>query len=203
MAYVRKDHFHRKAKQDGFRSRAAYKLEELNRRFRLFRQGGRVLDLGAAPGGWLQVAAQAVGKRGRVVGIDRLSINPLPYAQLHILQGDLLDEEVQTQALELLGGRADCVLSDMAPNISGVRLTDCARSFELASLALHLAQACLKPRGAFVVKLFPGDEFEEFLAMMKQSFRKVRTTRPEATRKSSSEVYVIGTEFEGNKPETS
>ncbi len=195
MAYVRKDHFHQKAKKEGFRSRAAYKLEELDKRFHLFSKGGRVLDLGAAPGGWLQVAAKKVGKKGKVVGIDRLHINPLAEKNVVILRGDLLDEEVREQALTALGGPATCVLSDMAPNITGVRFTDCVRSYELAMLALGIARRTLRIGGAFVVKIFPGEDFDNFLAEMKQSFRKVRTTRPDATRKTSSEVYVIGTNF--------
>tara|TARA_B100001989_G_scaffold91931_2_gene63982 strand:+ start:3222 stop:3929 length:708 start_codon:yes stop_codon:yes gene_type:complete len=202
MAFVRKDHFHKKAKQAGLRSRAAYKLEELNKRFHLFKQNGKVLDLGAAPGGWMQVAAKAVGRHGRVVGIDRLEMDPLPFSQATILLGDLLDPIVQEQALKEMNGPADCVLSDMAPNITGIRLTDCARSHELAMIALNVARRCLRTGGAFVVKIFPGDDLEDFRKEMKHSFRKVRTTRPEATRKTSSEIYIIGTQFRGTEEHT-
>jgi len=199
MAYVRKDHFHKKAKQDGFRSRAAYKLQELNKRFKLFRQGYRILDLGAAPGGWLQVAAREVGKNGRVVGIDLLPIEPIHYKQVTFILGDLLDQEVRVAAIEAMGGFANTVLSDMAPNISGVKITDCARSFELCMLALEIARETLRPGGALVVKIFPGEDFEAFLKEMKASFSKVKTTKPEATRKTSHEVYVIGTGFRGDE----
>lgn len=199
MAFVRKDHFHRKAKQEGYRSRATYKLQEIQKRFQIFRRGSKVLDLGAAPGGWLQVTSEWIGREGHVVGIDRLPIEPLPAKNITILEGDLLDPLVQQHALETLGGPAHVVLSDMAPNISGIHVTDCARSFDLAMMALELARQCLIPGGSFVAKIFPGDEFEQFLQACRHSFRKVRTTKPEATRKTSSEVYVIGLEY---KPES-
>ncbi len=195
MAFVRKDHYHQKAKREGYRSRAAYKLQEIQKRFRIFRRGGKVLDLGAAPGGWLQVASEMVKREGRVVGIDLLPIEPLSKRNITVFEGDLLDPAMQEQALEAFGEKATVVLSDMAPNISGVRVTDCARSFELAMLALNLARQCLQPGGSFVVKLFPGDEFETFLKECRQSFRKVRTTKPEATRKTSSELYIIALDF--------
>lgn len=203
MAFVRKDHFHKKAKREGYRSRASYKLQEIQKRFRIFRRGGKVLDLGAAPGGWLQVAAEMVKREGRVVGIDRLPIEPLNKRNITILEGDLLDPEVREEALNVLGEKANVVMSDMAPNISGVRITDCARSFELSMLALDMARECLQVGGAFVAKIFPGSEFEEFLRECRQSFRKVRTTKPEATRKSSSEVYVIALEFRGDAESSS
>lgn len=195
MAFVRKDHFHRKAKQEGYRSRATYKLQEVQKRFHIFRRGSKVLDLGAAPGGWLQVASEFIGREGHVVGIDRLPIEPLPGSNITILEGDLLDPVVQQKALDALGGPAHVVLSDMAPNISGIHVTDCARSFDLAMIALTLAQQCLVSGGSFIAKIFPGDEFEDFLQACRQSFRKVRTTKPEATRKTSSEVYVIALQF--------
>ncbi|MCB9639424.1 MAG: RlmE family RNA methyltransferase [Myxococcales bacterium] len=195
MAFHRKDHFYKKAKEEGMRSRASYKLEELHKRFQLFPKGGRVLDLGAAPGGWLQVAAEKVGPNGRVVGIDLLPIDPLPFRNMTLLQGDLLDPAVQQQAMDAMNGKAHTVLSDMAPSISGIRITDCARSYELAMIALHIAQHMLLPGGSMVVKIFPGDDFENYLLAAKNLFKKVRTTRPEATRKTSSEVYVIATQF--------
>jgi 23S rRNA (uridine2552-2'-O)-methyltransferase len=204
MAFVRKDFYHKQAKDKGYRSRAVYKLKELHKRFRLFKQNGRVLDLGAAPGGWVQVALEEVGKRGRIVGVDLLPIDPFPNKpNITLLLGDILDEDVQEEALSILGGKAHTVLSDMAPNISGIRLQDCARSFDLAMMALEVARRCLHPGGAFVVKIFPGDDMELYLKEMKLSFKKVKTTRPDATRKSSSEVYVIGTGFKpSSKPKT-
>jgi 23S rRNA (uridine2552-2'-O)-methyltransferase len=195
MAFVRKDHFHRKAKTEGYRSRAAYKLQELQTRFSIFRRGDRVIDLGAAPGGWLQVAAEFVKREGRIVGIDLLPIEPLPFPQLQILQGDILDPSTPQSLLSILGSRANVILSDMAPNISGVRITDCARSFDLAMMALQFARNAIEVGGNFIVKIFPGDDFDLFLSECKRSFRKVRTTKPEATRKTSSELYVICLNF--------
>jgi 23S rRNA (uridine2552-2'-O)-methyltransferase len=201
MAFNRKDFFYKKAKEEGMRSRATYKLEELDKRFQIFRKGGRVLDLGAAPGGWLQIAADKVGPQGRVVGIDLLPIQPFPNSTIHLLQGDLLDPEVQKLAMDALEGRAHTVLSDMAPPISGIRVTDCARSFELAMIALDIARKMLCEGGSMVAKIFPSEDSEVFLQEMKRSFRKVRTTRPEATRKTSSEVYVIGSFFRASEVE--
>lgn len=201
MGFVRKDHFHKRAKKEGYRSRAVFKLQEIQKRFRIFPRGGKVLDLGAAPGGWLQVASEFVKREGKVVGIDRLPIEPLPLRNVTILEGDLLDPDVRDEALDTLGGLADVVMSDMAPNLTGVRVTDCVRSFELSMIALNMARQCLKTGGSFVAKIFPGDEFDTFLKECRQSFRKVRTTKPEATRKSSSEVYVIAVDFKEVQPE--
>jgi 23S rRNA (uridine2552-2'-O)-methyltransferase len=197
MGYKRKDHFHKKAKSDGYRSRAVYKLQEIQKRFRLFRQGNRVLDIGAAPGGWLQAVAEYVGKKGSIVGVDLLPIDPLPLPQVQIILGDVNEPEVREETLNALGGKAHVVLSDMAPNTTGIRITDCARSHDLACIAFDMAMHCLRPGGHFVVKIFPGSDFEDYLGMCKQAFRKVKTTKPEATRKASVEVYVICTDFKG------
>lgn len=202
MGFKRKDYFHKRAKEQGYRSRAVYKLQELHKRFRLFRRGGRVLDLGAAPGGWIQVAAEHVGKKGTIVGVDLLPVDPLPIPQAHIILGDITDEEIRQEALDTLGGRAHVVLSDMAPNITGIRITDCARSFDLSCCALDTAKRCLQRNGHFIVKIFPGDDFETFLKMCKTLFNKVKTTKPEATRKTSSEVYVICLEYNPPKEKT-
>lgn len=181
------------AQRDGWRSRAAYKLIELDDRFHLIGKGMRVLDLGAAPGGWTQVAL----KRGArsVVGIDLLAIPPIPGA--HLIQGDATDPESQARIVELLGGRPDLFLSDMAPNTSGHGATDHMRIVGLAELALELAFALLNPGGHFVTKLFQGGADKHLLDPMKLRFETVKHAKPPASRKDSSELYVVAMGFRG------
>ena len=195
--YVRKDSYYRKAKAEGYRSRAAYKLLELNKAHRLFGKGDRVLVVGCAPGGFLQVAAKAVGVGGAVAGIDLLETLPVGHPQVSILRGDAREPASQQALLEALGGPAHCVLSDMAPNTSGVGFADAYKSFALASMVLDLCATHLRPGGSFLVKVFLGEEFEGLRKRAEGMFRKVVVTRPDATRKGSREVYLIGI---GRKP---
>lgn len=180
------DPYVRAARQQGWRSRAAFKLIELDARFRLIKRGARVIDLGAAPGGWSQVA---VRRGARVVGIDLLPIDPLPGAA--VIQGDFLAPDMPTRLRELLGGEADLVLSDMAPNTTGHAATDHVRIVVLAVAALDFALEVLAPGGSFVAKLFQGGAEQEMLARMKQHFTTVRHAKPPASRKDSNELYVI------------
>ncbi len=191
MAYERKDAFYRRAKSVGYRSRAAYKLAEMVQRERLIRRGDRVVDLGAWPGGWMQVAAEAVGPEGRVVGVDLVEITPLAQVWARTVFGDVADENVQGRALELLGGQADVLLSDMAPKLSGVRARDEARAAELVHLALGAAVRLLRPGGRMLLKVFTGSDSGDLLRGIAARFDKVRMTRPEATRKGSSELYAV------------
>ncbi|MBI5525539.1 MAG: RlmE family RNA methyltransferase [Deltaproteobacteria bacterium] len=191
--YERKDKFYRKAKAEGFRSRAAYKLIELNKTHRLFKKGDRVFDIGCAPGGFLQVVSEAVGPGGVVAGIDLLDVPAIGRANVAVIKGDARDPERQTALLDLLGGPADCILSDMAPNTTGVGFADAFKSFELASMVLDLCSTHLRPKGNLLVKVFLGDEFERLRERAEAAFSKVTVTRPEATRKASCEVYLTGT----------
>lgn len=191
--YRRKDGFYKKAKAAGYRSRAAYKLLELDRRFGLLASGARVIDLGCAPGGWLQVAAAKVGRKGRVVGIDRLEVAHLGLANVEILTGDIDSPDAIALIREALASPADVVLSDMAPDTSGVGFADHARSVELVELAFEAALALLKPGGALCAKVFDGPELNELAANIKARFGKVRRVRPEATRKGSRELYLVCT----------
>ena len=185
------DPYVKKAQQDGYRSRAAYKLLEIDKRDHLFRPGMTVVDLGAAPGSWCQVAAQKVSRRGRVLAIDLLPIAPMP--GVDSLEGDFtepatlawLEEKLQSE-------RVDLVLSDMSPNISGIMLSDQARQYELCELALDFTANWLKPEGAFLVKVFQGVGFEDFRAQMRQAFEQVLIRKPEASRDRSNEVYLLG-----------
>jgi 23S rRNA (uridine2552-2'-O)-methyltransferase len=184
------------AKARGLRSRAAFKLIELDQKFRLLKPGLRVVDLGAAPGGWTQVALQTVGERGRVVALDLLPMDPVPGAT--VLQGDFQEEEAERAVEAALDGQADLVLSDMAPNTTGHGATDHLRIIALAELALDFACRVLSPGGAFVAKVFQGGSEKELLGQLKRNFAEVRHAKPPASRKDSSELYVVATGFRGD-----
>ena len=190
--YRPKDHFFQRAKQRGFRARSAFKLEELVGRFGLLRPGARVLDLGAAPGGFLQVVARAVGPSGLAVGVDLVPLRPFTEAWVRTGVVDVLAEDAQAQVEALAPGPYDAVLSDMAPKTTGVRGTDEARSLRLAERALELACALGKPGSSFVTKLFMGGDFEAFRARLRERYREVKVVRPEATRSASVEIYLVG-----------
>ncbi|HEY4173852.1 MAG TPA: RlmE family RNA methyltransferase [Rhodopila sp.] len=184
------------ARQQGWRSRAAFKLLELDDKFKLIHKGARVLDLGAAPGGWTQVAV----KRGAasVLGLDLLPIDSIQGAV--IIQGDFTDPAMPARLTEDLGGPADLVLSDMAPNTTGHAATDHIRIVALAEMALDFALQVLSPGGAFVAKVFQGGSEKQILDAMKQNFAQVRHAKPPSSRKESSELYVVATGFKG-RPE--
>ena len=185
------DPYVKKAQQDGYRSRAAYKLLEIDQRDHLLRPGMTVVDLGAAPGSWCQVAVQKMKNQGRVLAIDLLPMAPMPGVES--LEGDFTDPAALAWLEEKLqSGRVDLVLSDMAPNISGVMLSDQARHYELCELALDFAVNWLKPDGAFLVKVFQGVGFEDFRAQMRQAFEQVSIRKPDSSRDRSTEVYLVG-----------
>jgi 23S rRNA (uridine2552-2'-O)-methyltransferase len=185
------DPYVQKAKREGYRSRAAYKLLEIDDRDRLIKSGGSVVDLGAAPGGWSQVARQRVGRQGKVVAIDILPMEELE--GVDFLQGDFNAHEIRNNLVSRLPeGGADLVLSDLAPNMSGVELYDQARVMELAGFALEFALLTLKPQGAFLVKVFQGVDFEPFVRSMRLSFISLATRKPAASRDRSPEVYLLG-----------
>ena len=184
------DPFVKKAQAEGLRSRAAFKLTELIERDRLLRPGMNVVDLGAAPGGWTQVVRESLGDSGRVIALDVLPMQGI--AGVDVLQGDFRDAALLARLEALLGGaRLDLVLSDMAPNMSGVVLADQARAMELAELALAFAQRWLKPGGAFLVKLFQGAGFDDFVRDLRQGFERVSMRKPKASRARSREVYAL------------
>ena len=191
------DPYVQKAKAEGYRSRAAYKLLELDKKDRLLVPGQLLVDLGAAPGSWSQVAVARIGSKGKVVAVDLLPMEPLPGVQF--VQGDFREQEVLDALLAALGGRkADLVISDLAPNISGIGVSDQARSMYLCELALEFAQQCLKPGGSLLVKVFQGAGFTEFLGGMRKCFAKVGSRKPEASRGRSSEMYLLGKGYKGD-----
>ena len=184
------DPYVRKAQAEGMRSRAAYKLQQLAERDNLLKPGMVVVDLGSAPGGWSQVAGRVVGPEGRVVGVDLLEMLPVP--GVRFVQGDFGDDAVLAEVEKLLDGRAvDLVLSDMAPNMSGVASVDQARSIGLAELALDFTVNHLKPQGNFLVKVFQGSGFETLVADIRRRFVQVMIRKPEASRSRSNEVYLV------------
>lgn len=185
------DTYVQRAKAEGYRSRASFKLMEMDDRDRLIRPGEILVDLGAAPGGWSQVAAQRLKGRGRVLALDLLEMAPLP--GVDFLQGDFREETVLHRFEAMLAGeRVGLVLSDMAPNISGIPVSDQARVMHLAELGLEFARTWLKPDGAFLVKVFQGHGFNEFVGQMRETFRTVGTRKPDASRDRSPEVYLLG-----------
>ena len=191
----RRDHYWKKAKREGFRSRAAYKLHEIQRRFRIFRKGDRVLDLGCAPGGWLQLIAEEVGPKGKVVGVDRQRTKPLPHSNVTLIQGDLTESDVQKAVHPALGGHADVVTSDLSPNLTGIGFQDHLRSCELVKDAFVVAGGVLRPGGTFLAKIFQGGELESTIGDLKSQFGQVRRVVPTASRKASSEIYILARGF--------
>jgi 23S rRNA (uridine2552-2'-O)-methyltransferase len=188
------DEFVKRARKEGYRSRAIYKLKEIDERDRLLRPGMVVVDLGAAPGAWTQYVKQRVGDFGRVIALDLLPIEPL--AGVESLQGDFTEEPTLAALLDALGGQpVDLVISDMAPNISGIDSADQARAMYLAELALEFAERVLKPGGGFLVKVFQGRGFNELYKAMQQRFTRVATRKPKASRPRSAEQYLLATGF--------
>ena len=202
------DEYVKRSQKEGYRSRAIYKLQEIQQKDNLIRPNMQVVDLGAAPGGWSQYAVELVGSNGRVVASDILSIDPLPFVEF--VKGDFTEESVLNEILDVLNKdnddskgnsstnyRADVVISDMAPNMTGVEATDQPRSIYLCELSLDMACQILKPGGSFVAKVFQGDGSEAFLKDVRSHFSKVKIRKPKASRPRSREVYVVGQNFKG------
>ncbi len=187
------DPYVQRAQKEGYRSRAAYKLLEIDARDRLFKPGMVVVDLGAAPGGWSEVAASKVGRSGKVIALDMLAMDPLP--GVDFILGDFREAGVLEQLRDLLQGKpVGLVISDMAPNISGVASADQARALDLAELAMEFALEHLRPEGSFLVKVFQGPGFESFYKLIRSRFTKVVSRKPRASRDRSSEVYLLAGE---------
>lgn len=196
MARNQHDHFYRLARKEGYRSRAAYKLKQINSKFHVIRRGDNIVDLGAAPGGWLQMARELVGADGTVVGVD---IQPIREIEGVItIVGDITAEDTVGRIKELVKN-ADVVLCDASPNLSGDWSYDHARSIDLTEQALSCAEQILKPGGHFVVKAFHGDLFADYLKKVRSLFKNVRAHSPEASRKASAETYIIAKRFRGTK----
>ena len=192
------DEYVKRSQKEGYRSRAIYKLQEIQQKDNLIRPNMQVVDLGAAPGGWSQYAVELVGKNGRVIASDILPIDPLPFVEF--IKGDFTEESVLNDILNVLSKgekktRADVVISDMAPNITGVESTDQPRSIYLCELALDMACQILTPGGSFIAKVFQGEGSDAFLNEIKKHFKKVKVRKPKASRPRSREVYVVAQGF--------
>jgi len=192
-----KEHFDdpyvKQSQIDGYRSRASYKLLEIQKKDKLFKPGMIVIDLGAAPGGWSQVAQELVGENGKVIASDILPIDAL--TDVTFVQGDFTDEAVFDELMSKIDGKVDLVISDMAPNMSGNASIDIPNAMYLVELALDMARQTLKPNGAFIAKVFQGEGFDSLLSEMRQSFTKVYSRKPDASRARSREIYQIGIGF--------
>lgn len=193
LADARRDQYRRLAKDQGYRARSAYKLLQINRSYNVLKKGNKVVDLGCAPGGWLQVAVKEVRPSGKVIGIDLKPVTPVVDAI--ILQGSIEDSNVLSKIEEILGSKADVVLSDLAPNVSGVWDIDHARQISLSTIALQFTQRLLRIGGSSVFKVFEGDMLKEFRSELDRNFGKVFLSKPSASRQESSELYIICLNF--------
>jgi 23S rRNA (uridine2552-2'-O)-methyltransferase len=196
----RDDPYFQRAKAEGYRARSAYKLIQIQGKFRIMRKGQAILDLGAAPGSWSQVAAETVGSGGKVVAIDLQIIDPIP--GVTTIQGDMTAPEVQTQIIEAAGGLVDVVLSDAAPNTSGIRLRDHAFSVALVYAARDIARQVLRPGGHFVAKVFEGEDLPQLIVDLRQAFASVKPFYPDATRREGYELFLVCKGLKGDDPPT-
>jgi len=193
LADARKDQYRRLAKNQGYRARSAYKLLQLNGSYHILKKGSKVVDLGCAPGGWLQVVAKEIGQAGQVVGIDLKPVDPVTGAT--VLEGSIEDQGMLSKIAGVLGGKADVILSDLAPNVSGIWDIDHARQISLSSIALGFARQVLRDGGSAVFKVFEGEMLNDFRAELKNSFGRVLFSKPSASRQQSSELYVVCLDF--------
>ena len=191
------DEYVQRARREGFRSRAVYKLLEIQEKYQILKPGSVVVDLGAAPGGWMQVAKKAVGDSGFVVGLDLLAIEPL--LDCTFIQGDFTEDAILEQLMDALDGRpVDLVISDMAPNLSGMKDIDQPRSMYLVELAVHFASEVLRPGGTFLAKCFEGEGIDDIRATIRNEFKQLNNVKPKASRGKSREIYLLGRSFKGS-----
>jgi len=192
--YRLKDHYFLKAKEDGFKSRASYKLIEINQKYPILKRGFKVLDLGAAPGGWMQVAGDIVGKKGKVIGIDKITFDMPQKDNLEVIMCDIEDDSERKKVLKAIGS-VDVVLSDMAPKLSGIKDADNTRIYYLAELAFEISREVLRNNGTLLLKVFQREELKDYRKMLKKHFKSVDVIIPKARRRESSEVYVLARNY--------
>ena len=189
------DPYYKKAKKEDYRSRASYKLKQLDKKFKIIKEGDTVVDLGAAPGGWSQVALEKVGEEGTVVGVDLNRFKKFHEENYYSIRGDFTTPEVQERIMELIGGKAKVVMSDASPSLSGIKSIDQLRSIDLINVVIDISENILEEKGNLVMKVFQGPDYKPMLDSLKGKFRKVKTTKPASSRKKSSEMYVVGLEY--------
>jgi len=195
----RRDQFYKLAKDKGYRSRASFKLLQVNRSYRFIKRGGNVVDLGAAPGGWLQIAQEAVGESGFVLGVDKQEIKPFSGHNIVTIAGDIEDPTLPDLIMEKVPGRVDVVLSDVSPNLTGSWEIDHARQMYLANQSLEIARRILRRGGTFFAKAFHGPDLQDFRSNLERSFQTIRIVKPPASRSDSSEIYFLGLNYMGEK----
>ena len=188
----KRDYYYKKAKEEKYRSRAAYKLFQAVKKYHFIKRHDVVVDLGAAPGGWIQAARKIVGNKGFVLGVDIKPIDPFPQKYVRTIMGDINDPEITQQILEFVPRKANVVISDASPNISGIWEVDHARQIDLAQQALRIASETLEPFGNFFVKVFQGDMLDDFIKKVQKHFEVVRIMKPKASRAKSSEIFILG-----------
>jgi len=195
----KKDPYYKRAKSEDYRSRASYKLKQLDKRFKIIKEGNTVVDLGAAPGGWSQVALEKVGEEGIVVGVDLNRIKPFPDRNFYGIRGDFTKDIVQEKIMELTNGKTKVLISDASPSLSGIKNIDHLRSVDLVETVLKIADNILEDEGNLVIKTFQGPEYKRLLDEIKQKFRKVKSTKPPSSRNKSTEMYIVGLGFRRGK----
>jgi 23S rRNA (uridine2552-2'-O)-methyltransferase len=193
LSQARRDYYRKLAKNDGYRSRSAYKLKQLNNSYHIFKSRNKVVDLGCAPGGWLQVLEEEIGNQGKIIGIDQKEVLPLKFAT--ILQGSIEDPYMVQKIIEVLNGRADVVLSDLAPNVSGIWDIDHARQISLTRSALTIVRKLLRKNGSAIFKVFEGEMLKQLKEDLAIHFEYVHYSKPDASRRESSELYMICLNF--------
>ena len=198
MAFNRKDGFYQQAKREGKRSRATYKIEELDQRFKVFKKGQKILELGAAPGGWMEYIAKRIGVSGVVLGLDLQAIANLPSPPCKTMVADILDPDTGIHIDAMIEPPLDGAVSDLAPNLTGIKATDQANSIAILEGALGLVKERLAKGGFFICKVFQGNELKAFQLQLKSCFAKVTLAKPKASRKTSSEIYLVATGYDGN-----
>ena len=189
------DPYYKRAKQEDYRSRASYKLKQLDKKFKIIKEGNTVVDLGAAPGGWSQVALEKVGEEGMVVGVDLNRFKKFHEENYYGMRGDFTTPEVQEKIMKIIGGKAKVVMSDASPSLSGIKNIDQLRSIDLTNAVIGIADNILEEKGNLVMKVFQGPEYKPMLDSLKGKYRQVKTTKPPSSRKKSSEMYVVGLGF--------
>ena len=199
----KRDYYYKKAKEEKYRSRAVYKLFQVIRKYHFIERGDVVIDLGAAPGGWVQAARKAVGNRGFVLGVDLKPMEPFPQHYVRTILGDIREQETLPQIQEFLPRKADVVVSDASPNISGIWEVDHARQIDLAQEALRIALETLRPSGNFFVKVFQGDMLDDFVKKVRRHFETVMLIKPEASRAKSSEMFVLAMHMKATEDSSS
>jgi 23S rRNA (uridine2552-2'-O)-methyltransferase len=194
----KEDPYYQKAKQEEYRSRASYKLLQLNKKFKIIRKGDRILDLGAAPGGWSQVALEAVGEEGQVVAVDLQRIRPFEEENFKAIKGDFTTTPIKEDITEALEGPAAVILSDASPKLSGIKDVDQIRSMDLFLAVMEMCDSNLRYNGNLIMKVFQGPQYPEILKTVKKKFRTIKTTKPPSSRKKSVEMYLVARGFRGS-----